>query len=463
MIIHPQTKLIDLGNSAVLSSLDLTKQIRGLAHGLLNLNLPAGSLVGIVGPNSIDYVVTVLALRITNLIAVPINYKLPSNVLVECFGNVELILGNVEYKNILPNIPFIEFGGQLNSIVSDNVDIPDFAADRDSLILFTSGSSGKPKPVIYSTADRDGSIGDNNNKSGNSVKTLSPNPMFHLAGLTWLDYNALYGNHLFIAPTHNPQMLADTIRKYKINNLSIIGSVMQSLLAAVDSLDSVNFDSVSFISLPSTPVSACTVDRIKRYFKNVVYIGNPYGLTETGCRVFDTHPTLPTPLGSVGIPSVKFDCKLIDGQLHIKSNTLLSNKKYSDREYFNTQDYFQVDQQGFYYYMGRSDDMFKVNGEKVYPRDIESVLETHPQVNSAVALGFDDLKLGHRPCAFVTTSGAVATSELVEYAAAKLARHQVPQTIWIIDTVPLATTGKVDRTTLYNLGKTYLNESQSYN
>jgi acyl-coenzyme A synthetase/AMP-(fatty) acid ligase len=156
-------------------------------------------------------------------------------------------------------------------------------------------------------------------------------------------------------------------------------------------------------------------------------------------------------MGSAGYLQPRWDVKLIDSVMHIKTENLLTN--YRDQikeEYFNTNDMFTVDQNGFYYYLGRGDDMFKCGGEKVYPAEVESVLNQHPAVGFSVVVGVTDEIKGHKPYAFAKLHpGAVASEEeLIRYAADNLATYQIPKRIWFIDDIPMNTVGKTNRLNL---------------
>jgi acyl-CoA synthetase (AMP-forming)/AMP-acid ligase II len=167
-------------------------------------------------------------------------------------------------------------------------------------------------------------------------------------------------------------------------------------------------------------------------FPNLINISNPYGLTETGAAVLGSHPdNVPIPQGSAGYPASWAESKLVDGVLHVKSKNLISKFDTADTEWFNTHDRFRVDENGFYFFLGRSDDMLKCGGEKVYPVEIELVLDQHPNIDSSLAFGLPDLIKGEKPYAFVKLSTPCDEKELIEYAATKLASYQIPKRIWI--------------------------------
>ena len=142
--------------------------------------------------------------------------------------------------------------------------------------------------------------------------------------------------------------------------------------------------------------------------------------------------------------------------LHIKTSSLLSKFQTDDTEWFNTNDRFQIDQQGFYYYLGRVDDMLKCGGNKVYPIEIESVLNQHDWVEESVAIGLPDKIKGHKPYAFVKLKKSCDENALIKYAAKNLATYQIPKRIWAIETWPLTSIGKIDKKFLTKLAEQYI-------
>jgi acyl-CoA synthetase (AMP-forming)/AMP-acid ligase II len=108
------------------------------------------------------------------------------------------------------------------------------------------------------------------------------------------------------------------------------------------------------------------------------------------------------------------------------------------------------DQDGFYYFVGRADDMFVCNGENVYPGEVETMLERHPAVHQACVVPVADEIRGHKPVAFVVlTPGQHLTEQQVkDYALAHAPAYQHPRQVGFVDVLPLAGTNKIDRQAL---------------
>jgi len=443
MLVPTHVKIIDLQNKKVYSGQQLNQMIQAVTWWANSLPLPAHSQIGLVGKNSVYYIVSLLGLRNSRHVSVPINYKLSKRQIEHCVQDCAMILCDEEFKNLVPVDMVVqdlrqEFTAQS---VEEQLD-----PERPSMILYSSGSTGDPKPICFTYQDIVRSICVPTGQKNANVRTLSCNPFFHFAGTNWINQNLFGNGELFVLPQFDAKQILQTISKYKIGVVNLVTPMLLRLLDQNN--DNINLESVFQIHLPSAPVTEKDLKRIKNTFAQVQQIENYYGLTETGSAVFSHITGLPTPAGSVG-RAQKFTVTIIDEVLHVKTSELLSNYKHGDQEWFNTGDRFRVDDQGFYYYLGRVDDMFKVNGEKVYPSEIETVLSTHPCVNQSCVMAAPDVIAGSVPVAFVSLTTAVDPEHLINHARQYLATYQVPRKIVIVDQFPMTGSGKIDRAQLF--------------
>ena len=203
------------------------------------------------------------------------------------------------------------------------------------------------------------------------------------------------------------------------------------------------------------------------YFKNTTVIENPYGLTETGPVFMQQHPYgIPKPQTSVGFPTPGVKLRIDEnGVLQIKSPVVMAgyhNRKdlqvFTDDGYFITGDLFRVNKYGFYFYIGRADDMFKSGGEKIYPSEIEETIEQHPAVAMSCVVGVPDDIKGHKPYAFVQLKPGMtaAGEEIKQFTIDRVATYQIPRSVWILDSLPRTNIGKIDRRGLTGMAKDML-------
>lgn len=459
------TLLIDLStnNPAVYSGKKLNRMINGVAGGLHNLNLPPGASVGLLGLNSAAFVAAMIGMHNTNCICVPINYKLPKDKVDFCIkdSNVVLVFCDPAFRHLVPEgVTVVEFGQEFDKFIDNDFSAPtELDPDRLCIALYTSGTTGTPKKILFSYNDRFSETMRNKILSYGlpDTKTLSANPLFHNAGINWLTANLLRGNTIFLPSKFDAKECLRIIEKHKITSLSLVPPMMSMMLNETEILKTLNTDSVREIIFQAALADKFLIERTKKVFTKLVYMANPYGLTETGSAIFGLHPDgIPVPLGSAGYPMQLVRTKLVDNVLHVKTEDLLSRLSENNEEYFNTRDRFQVDEQGFYYYIGRADDMLKCGGEKVFPIEVEAVLNQHPCVLDSVVIGLEDEIKGQKPYAFVKVSAPVDETELIKYVADNLASYQIPKRIWQLDNFPINEIGKTDKKNLKHLATQYI-------
>jgi acyl-coenzyme A synthetase/AMP-(fatty) acid ligase len=147
-----------------------------------------------------------------------------------------------------------------------------------------------------------------------------------------------------------------------------------------------------------------------------------------------------------------------------KYHNLPTNNSVTQDGYFVTGDLFWADSDGFYFYLGRFDDMFKCGGEKIYPLEIEKIIDQHPAVALSTVVAVADEIKGHKPFAFVELkNGANATAEEIkQFTIQNVATYQIPRKVWIIDMLPRTVIGKIDRVTLTNMAKQLLETTDDH-
>lgn len=165
---------------------------------------------------------------------------------------------------------------------------------------------------------------------------------------------------------------------------------------------------------------------------------------------------------SLGYPHPAAELRLDDGVLQMKSpGVMLGYHKAESRQpklsspftedgFYITGDIFRVDENGFYFFLGRADDMFVSGGENIYPSEVERLLETHPMVQQAAVLPLEDDIKGYKPAAFVVLKpGSELTAQsLKEYCLQNAPAYQHPRWIGFVEALPLASTNKIDKARL---------------
>jgi acyl-CoA synthetase (AMP-forming)/AMP-acid ligase II len=122
----------------------------------------------------------------------------------------------------------------------------------------------------------------------------------------------------------------------------------------------------------------------------------------------------------------------------------------TDDGYYITGDIMRRDANGFYYFVGRADDMFVCNGENIYPGEVETMLERHAAIHQACIVPVPDEIRGHKPVAFVVPEAGrrVTAQDVTDYALAHAPAYMHPRQVEFVAELPLAGTNKVDRAAL---------------
>lgn len=338
--------------------------------------------------------------------------------------------------------------GELNDFSDNSVEVNETDL---AFCMFTSGSTGKPKAVLHTHKNRYWIIEKHKVKHDKPRKFLVATSMHYASALSNIHQQINSENTLVLFDKVDPIKIISSIEKYQITDISAPAAVMNMLLKHENMFERVNLSSVKFVTLGSSIVREATIKKLKSIFRNA-YVKIYYGTSELGPNLFAEHPSLPTPDMSVGYAADGIEYRIVDGVLQIKTPSLFygyvnSNKNLTEDGFYNTNDYFTVDENGFYYCHGRADDCFKSGGNMINPHEIEALLEQFPNVITAVVVPKeDDIKL-FKPVCYVSIKDKISIENLKQFALDKLEAYKVPREFYLSE-IPLTNNGKIDRTKL---------------
>lgn len=430
--------VIDRGTTYRYKQLNI--DVKRFANGIKDVTA-FGDVVSIDMFNSYQFVVAYLGTMRAGRVALPFNFKVPQEYRDYVYADSKAVV-TVTHDN------FEQFLSEGDYIADVNKETP-------ALMLYTSGSTSVPKGVVM-PHDHKWFVKKkvSENKFIGTRVILIGGPCYHASGLR----NTEIGLHgratLVFIPDFEAATVAHAITAYEPTTIATVPTIISRIVNDKDLLARSNFTSIRNIIAAGAPVTEQLYKQVAEHFPNATLV-NRYGLTEIGPGLFHNHPDdMPTPMGSVGYPLSGVEYRLADSILQIKSPAMmlkynnLPPANLTDDGFYITNDIFRVDQNGFYFYVGRADDMFTNGGNNIYPRTIEEVIETHPSVSESAVVGVDDEIKGGKPYAFVTVHGAVTEQELKDLVLQKLPASHCPKEIWFIDHLPLNTVNKIDRKTL---------------
>jgi long-chain acyl-CoA synthetase len=342
---------------------------------------------------------------------------------------------------------------------------PKFVASEDSpaMILYTSGSTGRPKGVI--TRHRGHLAQCQNSKIHYASLFDSPpvnlvaTPMFHTNG-TGNAMIAFVNNGTFaILPKFEPRSMLQAIQDHRITTFFAVGAMLFGMMRENELLASLDLSSLEAVMAGAAPTGAALLDQAAHKLGTRIY--QMYGATECGA-VFGHVRDRTYTLDSCGLPLPGVEVMLMDeqgqpsarGELRVRSQAVAlgyvnrpedTAKRFRDGWYV-TGDILERDDQGYYFFRGRTDDMFVCGGENIYPLEVEKVLLAHPAVHNACVAPIPHLAKGQAPAALVERRDpSVTDEELKIYYLANAPAYTHPRMIIFVDQLPLGATGKVDR------------------
>jgi acyl-coenzyme A synthetase/AMP-(fatty) acid ligase len=416
------------------------------AKSLQDKGCRPGDKIAIFGLNSIGYVAAYLGILKLGAVAVLVNVKLPRQ-------QLEYVLIDSGTKLVIQN-PGMPVGEEIEFKSYDSND------NDPAIIMYTSGSTNNPKGVVLPHKHK--WIVEQKSKlpRAEQRKAIVAAPLYHMNGLSNIETVICSHATTVLLEKFDSKLFLEKIAEHRVNSITSVPTMLSMILQEKELISNLDLTSVRHIGMASSPVSKSLWQSLKSTFPEAILV-NAYGITEVSPGMFGPHPSLPIPEMSVGYPTPGIDYRIVDGILQVKSpsmflkynNVTLDN--VTDDGFFITNDLFRVDENGFYYFLGRADDMFVCGGHNIYPRQIESILEEHPLVKSAVVIGLDDVIKGTKPYAFV--QGNVPETVLIEYIKTRLPPNYFPRKIWNINTIPLNSINKVDRQKLKEIALTNLN------
>ena len=467
--------IIDLYDPAApreISYRELDAACNAAARGLARAGLKPGDRIGILSLNRSEFVIALLGAMRAGVIPVPINVKLAADTItyiLQDAGAALMFTESALRRLCPPDIKVVEFGAQFDRFL----DPGPFAAiepapDAIALQPYTSGSTGRPKGVLLTHFGQNWSRRILAHTRGTTERDviLVAAPLYHKNALNAIKQGLTAGAALPLLPRFSVERYIADVGRYRCTIISGVPTMMSMVLARKTSLRGIDASSVRTVMMGSAPSSPQLLRELKTRFPNAEALV-VYGVTEGGPVPLGPHPEgKPRPAGSIGAPYAGTEAKLVggaspdEGELAVKNPGILlayhnlpeeTAQRIRDGWYY-TGDICRRDAEGFYYFVGRTDDMFVCGGENIFPIEVESRLEHHPAVHQAYVMPFDHELKGQVPYAFVVLRKGAAASEdeLRQYALANGPAYQHPRRVFFLDQLPLAGTNKIDQQKLRN-------------
>ncbi len=455
---------------------EINEAANACARGLLARGLRRGDAVAIFSANRAEFLIAYLGILRAGLIAVPFSYKFPDDVVAFILDDaaVKLIFCDAPRQAALKtDIPVVSFdnAGADDAIAefSALLDHGPFEAvspgdDAVAMVLYTSGSTGRPKGVPLTHKGHLWALR-KRFVSGPFAhhRVLVAAPMYHMNALCVSLFTLAAGAATIMLPEFEAKQYLQAIERFQCTWITSVPTMIAMCFAQPAAIAATDLSSVKIVRMGSAPVSPKLWAQVKATFPGASVM-NGYGTTEAGPIVFGPKAGHVVPDLSVGYANPEVDVKLIDANGHEADQGVLwhrtpatmtgylnlpdkTKEVLSDDGWYISGDVFRRDEDGAYFFVGRSDDMFVCGGENIYPGEVEAVLVGHPAIAQACVVPVPDDIKGEKPVAFVVADPAAGLSEAAvkQFALDRAPAYQHPRMVWFETELPLAGPGKIDR------------------
>src|SRR5258706_5190919 len=451
---------------------------------LAGLGIKAGDKVALVMSDGREMAIAMLAVMGLSAIVVPCSTMLKPAELEYMFkdSGAKLVIvtpEHVDNAKAAGAAKVIVAPDEINDLIAKSKPSPLENFDRDTpcLILYTSGSTGSPKGAVHLQDHLPETV----ERVARKVYELGPEDRLFSSSRLFFAYGL--GNSfsfpigmgcpaILCSERPTPQVIADIFAKYRPTVFFAVPAVFRALIEYAKQGGKLETTSIKFCVSAGEVLPVSTWNEWKEVAG--VEIIETIGTTELLHAFIHNFRDRNRP-GSSGVPLEGYEVKLLDenlapvqgagrGTLHVKGRSAIPyylNKPEKTAElikdgWVKTGDIYRRDEEGFYWFEGRADDLFKCSGMWVSPGESEDAVSRHPaglepavvaeahDKARAMAAAYVALRPGHKP-------GEALSKEIMEQAATRLPRFKRPQRIHFMDALPRTATGKVQRFKLRQL------------
>jgi long-chain acyl-CoA synthetase len=336
-----------------------------------------------------------------------------------------------------------------------------------AVIQYTGGTTGKTKGAMLTHYNLVANVVQSRGMYGENMKfgtetSLSATPLYHVYGMTSAMNLTIYiGGTVLLFSRFEMNHVLEMVKKYKP---TFFPGVPKMYIAFVNhpNIEQYGMNCLKFCSCGSAPLPVEILNRFEELTGAV--IGEGFGLSETSPTTHRNPPFGIRKAGSVGIPLLGTDCMIVDennnelgqnmvGELLIKGPQVMKGywnneeetRAVLDNGWLHTGDLATMDEEGYFYIVGRKKEMIIVGGFNIYPQEVEGVLYEHPDILETAVVGIPDEEHGEIVKAYVVpkTGRYLNPEELRSYCHTKLTRYKVPKIIELRESLPRNTVGKL--------------------
>ncbi len=464
---------------------ELESLIYRTARYLRGLGVKKGDCVAIISRNCPEFIIADLAIMKLGAISVKFNWRLSPDEMVYLLDLNDVVCafykaekpewGEELISHYGDKIPFIslddvEGRSCLYTLLADQPDLPievEVAPDDVAIHMHTSGTTGRPKCVVYSVrgylAEMESMLSCLEFPDGQIYQFVSQ--LFHSASIGAYLVLAT-GGKLVLMSQFTVEEYVESLVREKVNAIGVIPMVLRGILDEAEAKQ-YPLENLHVINYSTCPISPDLLDRAMQMLDCRFY--QSYGMTEmssvvTALLAEDHFIDNGSHLRSVGRPipgaavkTVRDDGSLCDpgeiGEILVRGNGKMieyyknpeGTQQVFDHGWYRTKDMGYLDDKGYLYICGRKDSLIISGGENIYPEEVINILLKMPEITEAAVYGVPDEKWGERVKASVVLApGAKVTAEEIDtFCRQYSASYRLPKEIEFLPELPKNTTGKV--------------------
>ncbi|MEM5470354.1 AMP-binding protein [Hoeflea sp. AS60] len=470
---------IDAGSRCEWRFREINDAANAVAAGLGQAGLRSGDRLAILCLNRVEFFITLFACQKTGIILCPLNWRQPAPELVETLDPVgaKAIIHDVEQAELARDVAKA-FGMRLFGIetnISTWIEMGAHApavscsADQPWYLLFTSGTTGRPKAVIQTAQMAWANAVNISQATRMTADDRSVNflPLFHTAGINLYTLPLfLLGGCSTVLRKFEPGQIFDLLKQGKVTQFFGVPAIYQafSLLQDVGEIEW----SLVRCGCGGAPLPEPLIRLFAGHGAKVL---NGMGMTETGPTVFLMDPeNAEKKIGSVGRAQMLTEMRLEGvavgepgaGEIQLKGpnitpgyylNEKATRDAFTDDGWLRTGDVGRRDEDGYIFIIDRIKDMYISGGENVYPAEVERVLNEHADVLEAAVISMPDAKWGEVGAAFIIPrpGATLDPAELRRWSRERMAAYKVPVKVTLVDDFPRTAAGKVRKPELRSM------------
>ncbi|MFT7107226.1 MAG: acyl-CoA synthetase (AMP-forming)/AMP-acid ligase II [Yoonia sp.] len=352
--------------------------------------------------------------------------------------------------------------------------LPELEGQDDALLMYTSGTTGRPKGVLHSHASllAGGWTPALAHKLSSVDRGLCVLPIYHINGLCVTIIGPLIaGGSVVVCDRFSASRFWATCADHQITWFSVVPTIISHLLHGAENPDAVTKARIRFGRSASSALAVETQQAFETRFG--IPIVETMGLTETAAQILSN--PLPPGLRKIGSPGLAYGNEVAilspdlsplgpdtEGEIAIKGPNVMreyyknpeaTRGTFTDTGWLRTGDLGKIDADGYVFVTGRLKELIIKGGENIAPREVDEALYAHPDVVEAAAFARPCASYGERVEAAVKLrdGATVGQSELIALCLAKLGKFKCPEVVHILDDLPKGPSGKIQRLRLADM------------